>query len=65
MIAESQSKIMNISSNSKPNSKSLLILSKGLEGNLFVKKAEAKISLDCSFNILARNCSTEMYKAKG
>jgi hypothetical protein len=46
-IAGSQSKIMSTSSNSKLNSKSLQIPSKGLRGAHSHKKHWQKISLDC------------------
>jgi hypothetical protein len=42
VIADSQSKIANIPLSSKPNSKSLQVLSKGLGRNPFMKKSEGK-----------------------
>jgi hypothetical protein len=50
MIAKSKSKIANISSNSKTNSKSLKILSMRLGKSPFLKNQRRKISLDCPFN---------------
>jgi hypothetical protein len=50
-MAESQSKIANISSNSRLNSKKLSDTEKGLGGNPLVKKSEAKISLDCPCDV--------------